>query len=174
MLPARGAASMPASVRRWQTASLSPGVTSTDDDDRRPLTGAGGADKAVAAVVEYPISWSASAWSWPAIASMSCARRYSRPDAPGLHPRCSAPSRVSGRIRRSPGATASDGRADRRHDAGRRAFDLRLRDPQSVRTARKMRAAGLYRLTIDHRYGRTDSLSLADVGETHRRTAQWR
>jgi len=42
-----------------------PGVSTADDDDRRPLTGAGGADEAVAAVVEPPISCSTSAWSLP-------------------------------------------------------------------------------------------------------------
>jgi len=64
MLPARRAASVPASVRLADRLVV-PEVSSADDDDRRPLTGAGGADEAVAAVVEPPISCSTSAWSLP-------------------------------------------------------------------------------------------------------------
>ena len=53
MLPARRAASVPASVRLADRLVV-PEVSSADDDDRRPLTGVGGADEAVAAVVEPP------------------------------------------------------------------------------------------------------------------------
>src|SRR2546423_660347 len=38
--------------RAWAARLVAPGVSPAEDDDRRPLTGVGGADEGVAAVVE--------------------------------------------------------------------------------------------------------------------------